>query len=745
MPDTTPHAPDWRKPTKEASTTHHFVRVPTTLLPTDPRIRGIWALVARLFILERGPVPLSAADLSAYDPSLSYGAASRLLGRLVRDGWLLPQTRRGHKTCYTPSWGNGRPMIVTAAHHHKPRRLATVPLPASVLDVFLGKLTPRRDAPATIARYTSDSLLTLADVGVYVQALTGVPATTDALEQYGLVCNETVCQLPTISSTLARVTQQTLEKKATIHLTQAGAQLLGLPRQEPQPPRPAPGPQPLFFVERDLIGGLIDHLIGSGRHDNTFSDCSWRGQSNDSDTSKTITWSPWIHESMNHESLPQHESQGPEGAYKPEMTHEAPQRPMLPPHHAKNTFRPQLDIMHGQLNPGRQILPGEWLELAALHDQYGPEVLVWQARAQRAGRTHITPAYYHACATQAAFATYRSPRTTNPARQSAANTVPDAAPPLPPIPDTATGGSTPPSNSTTTALEAGPRPAPVSDGRQSLVDQLGHAAGEVVRCPQLLAAVPPDLLTAWTRVVGHPALRARFADPLGFAISQMQQGQFPPPRSRLDSWARAAGPSATPWTAADVARLNAQYGDLFRCGSGQSVAVEDTAASALPRPGGCDPHAGPWTPAEVARVQQDYGDLFQVGRGTGPVNRQGAAVVGPSVSSPRISAHHGSGPDCGESAVHVLHTPEGPDSSESASAVEAAILAALRLRAGRGPLRTLLDQVRLVVQGATVRVFCRDGAQVMQVYAHLVPLLPTVLAEYGVRARVVVAVRPAPM
>ncbi|NJO81877.1 MAG: hypothetical protein HC828_03240, partial [Blastochloris sp.] len=42
----------------------------------------------------------------------------------------------------------------------------------------------------------------------------------------------------------------------------------------------------------------------------------------------------------------------------------------------------------------------------------GPDLLVWQARAQRAGRTHITPAYYRACAAQAALATYRPPRTT---------------------------------------------------------------------------------------------------------------------------------------------------------------------------------------------------------------------------------------------------------------------------------------------------------------------------------------------
>lgn len=734
MSGTTPHAPDRRKPTKEASTTQHFVRVPVTLLPTNARVRGIWALIARLFILEHGPVPLSAADLCAYDPSLSYGAASRCLGRLVRDGWLIPQTRRGHKTCYTPSWGAGRPMIVTAAHHHKPRRLATVPLPAQILDVFLGKLTPRIDAPATIARYTSEPLLTLADVGVYVQALTGTPATSDALEQYGLIQHKQVCQLPTIPTTLARVTQQTLEQKRTVYLTQAGAQLLGLPRQAPPPPRPAPGPQPLFFVERDLIGGVIDYLIGSSRYDDTFTDLSRSSQNNGDESAKTITWNAWSYQSMNHESPSQHDSQGLGASNVPKMGQKQTDRAMASPHDAKNTFRPQLDIIHGQLNPDRRILPGEWLELAALHGQYGADLLVWQARAQRAGRTHVTPAYYHACAAQTALATYRPPRTPTSARRSPANTTPDADPPPPIAPGTATSERMSPPY-TTTASEADVRSVPVSTACQSRVTQLGLAAGEPVRCPQLLATVPPDLLAAWTRVVGHPGLRARFADPLGFAIRQMQQGQFPPPQARLSSWAQQDGPPATPWTVADVARLNAHYGNLFRCGSGQSPPVVDAAAAGT-RPRVADTHVGPWTPAEVARVQQDYGDLFQVGRGARaavPPHRRGASVGGSPEHRDVPAVQPETWADCGAAAVRESALPRD-------SAPSRVVLAALRLRAGRGPLRTLLDQVRLVVQDGVVQVQCRDAGQVTQVYAHLVPLLPTVLAECGVRARVVVGI-----
>ncbi|NJO82014.1 MAG: hypothetical protein HC828_03945, partial [Blastochloris sp.] len=245
----------------------------------------------------------------------------------------------------------------------------------------------------------------------------------------------------------------------------------------------------------------------------------------------------------------------------------------------------------------------------------------------------------------------------------------------------------------------------------------------------LLATVPPDLLVAWTRVVGHAGLRVRFDDPLGFAIHQLQQGQLPPPRTRLESWAQHHAPPAMPWTTADVARLNEHYGDLFRLGSGQAEPVGD-AATVPARPGGDAPHVGPWTPAEVARVQQDYGDLFQVGAEGAPPwppHRRPPPAGVPSERRDGATVYDETWADCGESAV-------------GAAASGSAVLTALRLRAGRGALRTLLDQVRLVVQDGTVQVRCRDGAQMAHVHTHLLPLLPTVLAECGVQARVVVGI-----
>ena len=157
-----------------------------------------------------------------------------------------------------------------------------------------------------------------------------------------------------------------------------------------------------------------------------------------------------------------------------------------------------------------------------------------------------------------------------------------------------------------------PVPPPRGDAaRRTLLDQLGQAAGEPVRCPRLLDQVAPATVAAWTRVVGHAGLRARLADPLGFAIHQLQQGHAPPPHTRLDAWAKQAAPAATPWTVDDVARLNQDYGDLFRLGIGRTGVPNNG-----PRPPtGSGVRAGPWNAAAVARLNREYGDLFRLGSG----------------------------------------------------------------------------------------------------------------------------------
>ena len=102
----------------EASTTslpERYVRIPQRLLNSAvyrPLQVGIYSLAARLFLVCKAPVPLSATDIIRYDPSLSRDAAQRALSSLVDGGWLIATERAGQKSTYVPSWGcvNGVPV-----------------------------------------------------------------------------------------------------------------------------------------------------------------------------------------------------------------------------------------------------------------------------------------------------------------------------------------------------------------------------------------------------------------------------------------------------------------------------------------------------------------------------------------------------------------------------------------------------------------------------------------------------------
>ena len=81
-----------------------YVFIPQRLiadLQANPVAIGVYALIARLFLIYQEPIPLSAADLQRYDPKLSYGAARGALQRLVVLRWLTDQS--DHKNHYTPT------------------------------------------------------------------------------------------------------------------------------------------------------------------------------------------------------------------------------------------------------------------------------------------------------------------------------------------------------------------------------------------------------------------------------------------------------------------------------------------------------------------------------------------------------------------------------------------------------------------------------------------------------------------
>jgi hypothetical protein len=58
-----------------------------------------------------------------------------------------------------------------------------------------------------------------------------------------------------------------------------------------------------------------------------------------------------------------------------------------------------------------------------------------------------------------------------------------------------------------------------------------------IRNREALVSVPQKLISSWVDVIGHPGLAARFTSPVGFAVSQMRQGNQPPSVEELDRWA----------------------------------------------------------------------------------------------------------------------------------------------------------------------------------------------------------------
>src|SRR6476660_3644184 len=222
---------------------HDYVFLPQRLLAdlrANPAAIGVHALLARLFLIYQAPIPLSAADLQRYDPTLSYGAARGALQRLVALRWLTDQS--GHKNQYMPSWGVIKgtllPWRMDAPTLGRPAHVVTLRLDRRLLDVGLGKLIPHPTYPAqTKDRYLEQPILSLRDVGAYAQVLNGQAlAATPALWRYGLIRDGVTQSLPATAELIALASQRTLEGDGAAP-TDHGLRKLGL---EPSGAPPAP-------------------------------------------------------------------------------------------------------------------------------------------------------------------------------------------------------------------------------------------------------------------------------------------------------------------------------------------------------------------------------------------------------------------------------------------------------------------------------------------------------------------------
>src|SRR5215210_4163593 len=209
-------------------------------LSANPAAIGVYALIARLFLIYHAPIPLSAADLQRYDPTLSYGAARGALQRLVALRWLTDQS--GHKNHYTPAWGvikgTTLPWRMDAPTLGRPAHVVTLRLDRRLLDVGLGKLIPHPTYPAqTNDRYLEQPILSLRDVGAYAQVLHGhALAVTPALWRYGLIRDGLAQSLPAAADLIALASQHTLDGDGAAP-TEHGCRKLGLgmPLAAPSP------------------------------------------------------------------------------------------------------------------------------------------------------------------------------------------------------------------------------------------------------------------------------------------------------------------------------------------------------------------------------------------------------------------------------------------------------------------------------------------------------------------------------
>ncbi|MBX0328231.1 hypothetical protein K2Z83_11140 [Oscillochloris sp. ZM17-4] len=246
----------------------YYIPIPRRLiidLRDAPVAIGAYALIARRYHADRVPVPISPRDLQIYDPSLSYGAATRALQRLAAAGWLIAQRTPGRKSAYISAWGRiaGAPRAwdLELPDYGRPRHIPTLRLDRRLLDICMGRLDPHPGHPALAQRYLTTPLLSLRDIGIYSMALHGFPAASYALENLGLLRDDAAQPLPDDDATILALASQRrlLDAGSPIALSPAGYRQLGLDLAEP--PAPASTGQALFFVPPDQIGPMIGNPI----------------------------------------------------------------------------------------------------------------------------------------------------------------------------------------------------------------------------------------------------------------------------------------------------------------------------------------------------------------------------------------------------------------------------------------------------------------------------------------------------
>jgi hypothetical protein len=488
-------------------------------------------------MIAKAAVPLAARDLALWmgsDRDADRVAIMRRIVKLEERGWLIITRTTAAKHHLLPTRGRDqtgavRPWRFGTADSGRPQHLRGRRVPIGLLDDYLGRLEPQPNTGrALISRYFTRPLLDLTDIGVYTIGLRAEITPTPRLQHLGL-CNEAgMLPLPDNYSLLTQAAAGVLtiyvdDATVALYLSVHGYTRLGLSAPRSDKPTHRILEQPDGSLHGSGAGSRDTATMLSNIVDQEASDCV-------ADVSEAlIAWDVgMIHESINHDSTADHVRSG--GEQSPGRdAHQSAMHALREPDVAVSTDHlselPLCNVPptaldgavvagHRLLNPERTVRADEWLVLLILQSTHGArQILIWQARAGRSTVKRpfgVTPAYYHACAARATCAVDPS-HTEHRATAKTATHAPNEAHPI----------------------------GPALDPRyRALLKKMG------VREQRTLAATPPSLIEAWSQIITHPGLLARFDSPVGFAVRQMRQGQMPPLNAELDRWANRAARAA---------------------------------------------------------------------------------------------------------------------------------------------------------------------------------------------------------
>jgi hypothetical protein len=518
---------------RESQRPSNYVLVPDPLIiafADDPLAVGVYAAVARLVAVAKDAVPLAARDLVAWmgsERESDRAAVMRRIVKLEQAGWLMVDRQSQHKHHLLPAWGRDRagqpqPWRLDVTDTGRPAYLRGRRVPVGLFDTYLGRLDPRPGhRRALISRYLTRPLLTLTDIGVYTIGLRAEVAPADRLQQLHLQSNAGMSPPAPSEDLLARAVSGALTitldgLTVAVGLTMQGYMRLGIV----PPALPTSG-----CAAEQVFGSPSESLAGSAAGSISL-ECEAPHLPHESavngDTDATdvlIAWDVGIEpESTNHES-PAHEPVGGGEVPSAPPWSESTTSPLSGDaalsvreeewNEGSSQIMPHVAAGHRALNPKRAISTGEWLEVLTLQQTVGANLLlIWQARATRAQTARqrgVTPAYYRACAAHHAYASYAPGTVTN-------------------------------------NLSHLVHPAPVAIPQAPQVDPAcaGLLVSMGIRNREALVGVPQELIRSWADVISHPGLAARFTSPVGFAVSQMRQGNQPPPVEELDRWSTLA-------------------------------------------------------------------------------------------------------------------------------------------------------------------------------------------------------------